>query len=88
MEPLPKERNHDIRRRWLRAGWGSLNGAAPEATTWGPGAAPAAHAIDHDSQASRPLSIIAMALLVAFTDPGDRRERRQVVRDLRPQASG
>lgn len=49
---------------------------------------PAAHAIDHDSRTSRPLAIIAMALLVAFTDPGDGRELRQVVRDLPSRASG
>lgn len=45
---------------------------------------PAARAIDHDKETSRPLALIAMALLVAFADPGDGRPLRQVVRELAP----
>lgn len=45
---------------------------------------PAAIAIDHQAQTSRPLALIAMALLVAFTDPGDGKELREVVRELAP----
>jgi hypothetical protein len=42
----------------------------------------AAQAIDHDNKTSRPLALIAMALLVAFADPGDGKPLRQVVREL------
>ncbi len=47
---------------------------------------PAAFAIDHHAQTSRPLALIAMALLVAFADPGDGKELRETVRDLAPAA--
>jgi hypothetical protein len=43
---------------------------------------PAARAIDHQKETSRPLALIAMALLVAFADPGDGKHLRQVVREL------
>jgi hypothetical protein len=40
---------------------------------------PAALAIDHKNKTSRPLALIAMALLVAFADPGDGKPLREVV---------
>jgi hypothetical protein len=43
---------------------------------------PAAVAIDHEKQTSRPLALIAMALLVAFADPGDGKPLGQVVREI------
>jgi hypothetical protein len=43
---------------------------------------PAALALDHNSQTARPLAMIAMALLVAFTDPGDGKELTEAVREL------
>jgi hypothetical protein len=42
----------------------------------------AALALDEENQTSRPLALIAMALLVAFADPGDGKELRQKVREL------
>lgn len=43
---------------------------------------PAALAIDHDEKTSRPLALTAMALIVAFADPGDGKPLRQLVREL------
>jgi hypothetical protein len=43
---------------------------------------PAALALDRAAKTSRPLSLIAMALLVAFTDAGDGRPLREVVCNL------
>jgi hypothetical protein len=43
-------------------------------------------AIDHEERTSRSLALIAMAMLVAFTDSGDGKGLRQVVREL-PRAS-
>jgi hypothetical protein len=43
---------------------------------------PAALAINYEKKTSRPLALIAMALLVAFADPGDGKELRQIVREL------
>jgi hypothetical protein len=43
---------------------------------------PAALAIDHKNKTSRPLALIAMALLAAFADPGDGRPLREVVGKL------
>lgn len=43
---------------------------------------PSALAIDHEAKTSRPLALIAMALIVAFADPGDGKPLRQVVREL------
>jgi hypothetical protein len=43
---------------------------------------PAALALDHKNQTSRPLALIAMALLVAFAESDDGKELRQVVREL------
>jgi hypothetical protein len=40
---------------------------------------PAALALDHKNKTSRPLALIAMALLVAFADPGDGKPLREVV---------
>jgi hypothetical protein len=48
---------------------------------------PAALAIDHKNKTSRPLSLIAMALLVAFADPGDGRPLREVVGNLAASAN-
>jgi hypothetical protein len=48
----------------------------------GSDAPPSAHALDHQHQTSRPLSLIAMAILIAFTDPGDGKPLRQAVREL------
>jgi hypothetical protein len=42
----------------------------------------AALALDHENQTSRPLALIAMALLVAFAKSDDGKELRQVVREL------
>lgn len=46
----------------------------------------AARTLDHERLTSRPLALIAMALLVAFTDPGDGKALRQVVREFSSQA--
>jgi hypothetical protein len=43
---------------------------------------PAALAIDHKNKTSRPLALIAMALLVAFADPGDGKPLREIVCEL------
>lgn len=43
---------------------------------------PAALALDEERKTSRPLALIAMALLVAFADPGDGKELREKVREL------
>lgn len=48
----------------------------------GPAAPPSAHALDHQHKTSRPLALIAMAILIAFTDPGDGKPLRQAVREL------
>jgi hypothetical protein len=48
----------------------------------GPDAPPSAHALDHQHRTSRPLALIAMAILIAFTDPGDGKPLRQAVREL------
>jgi hypothetical protein len=49
---------------------------------------PAALAIDHKNKTSRPLALIAMALLVAFADPGDGRPLREVVGKLAAPSNG
>ena len=43
---------------------------------------PAALAIDHKNKTSRPLALIAMALLVAFADPGDGKPLREIICQL------
>jgi hypothetical protein len=48
----------------------------------------AAKAIDHENKTSRPLALVAMAMLVAFSDPsGDGKDFAEVVRDLVPTAN-
>jgi hypothetical protein len=49
---------------------------------------PAALAIDHKNKTSRPLALIAMALLAAFADPGDGRPLREVVGNLTGSSKG
>jgi hypothetical protein len=49
---------------------------------------PAALAIDHKNKTSRPLALIAMALLAAFADSGDGRPLREVVGNLAGSAKG
>jgi hypothetical protein len=49
---------------------------------------PAALAIDHKNKTSRPLTLIAMALLAAFADSGDGRPLREVVGNLAGSAQG
>jgi hypothetical protein len=49
---------------------------------------PAALAIDHKNKTSRPLTLIAMALLAAFADSGDGRPLREVVGNLTGSAQG
>jgi hypothetical protein len=46
---------------------------------------PAALALDHENRTSRPLALIAMALLVAFTDPGDGKSLSSIVSEMAPQ---
>lgn len=48
----------------------------------GPDAPPSARSLDHQQKTSRPLALIAMAILIAFTDPGDGKPLRQAVREL------
>jgi hypothetical protein len=45
---------------------------------------PAALAIDHDQKTSRPLALIAMALIVAFADPGDGKPLSEVIQGFMP----
>lgn len=49
---------------------------------------PAVLAIDQKSKTSRPLALIAMALLVAFADPGDGKPLCQVVCQLMAPTEG
>lgn len=48
----------------------------------GSGCPPAALALDHENRTSRPLALIAMALLVAFTDPGDGKSLSSIVSEM------
>jgi hypothetical protein len=48
----------------------------------GSGCPPAALALDHENRTSRPLALIAMALLVAFTDPGDGKSLSAIVCEM------
>jgi len=47
-----------------------------------PDAPPSALPLDHQHKTSRPLALIAMAILIACTDPGDGKPLRQAVREL------